>query len=439
MSDFVYINTIHDFKRDVDALKSAYDDKDFLYKEISNLTSIKFNSELFNGKKVLLKPNWVRHNGKPEDAICLITHFNFLIALLRVVVDLRPAKITIGDAPIQGCKWDKLIPASFIQEVHEISSKSGIPVYIKDFRRVKFDTDKNIVENDLLAIDEFIIFDLGTESYLEPITHREKNLFRVTQYDPDRFLESHSPGKHKYCITREIFDADIVISVPKLKTHQKAGITAAMKNIVGINGDKDFLPHHRIGGVEHGGDSYPGGSYIRRLAEYFFDLSYKHQGGSMYRFWTRMGSLTWMLSFPSSEHQLGAAWHGNDTVWRMVMDLNKIIYFGKEDGSIQTQKRRDFFSIGDGIIGGQGDGPLHPDPLALGVITFTNSSVWHDICVATLMGFDFHKIPLLKEGISMDRGEKIEILLDKQAIKVDDLRKIAVKTIPPPGWVKYFS
>jgi len=31
---------------------------------------------------------------------------------------------------------------------------------------------------------------------------------------------------------------------------------------------------------------------------------------------------------------LSGAWYGNDTVWRMVMDINKIISFGSLDGNI---------------------------------------------------------------------------------------------------------
>ena len=32
-------------------------------------------------------------------------------------------------------------------------------------------------------------------------------------------------------------------SLPKLKTHKKAGITCALKNLIGINGNKEYLPH----------------------------------------------------------------------------------------------------------------------------------------------------------------------------------------------------
>ena len=116
---------------------------------------------------------------------------------------------------------------------------------------------RNQVDKNRSSISEYVIFDVGKDSYLEPITNDKKNLFRVNNYDPDRLAESHRAGVHKYCITKELFEADIIFSLPKVKTHQKAGITAALKNLVGLNGDKDYLPHHRIGGTEIGGDCYP--------------------------------------------------------------------------------------------------------------------------------------------------------------------------------------
>ena len=68
-------------------------------------------------------------------------------------------------------------------------------------------------------------------------------------------------------VDQAIIDADLVINVPKLKTHKKAGVTGALKNLVGINGNKEFLPHHRKGGAASGGDCYPGRSPIMPVAD----------------------------------------------------------------------------------------------------------------------------------------------------------------------------
>jgi hypothetical protein len=66
------------------------------------------------GMSVLIKPNWVYHHNKSGfSAGCVITHPDFIISVLKEVVACRPDRIIIGDAPIQGCEWDKLITSEF--------------------------------------------------------------------------------------------------------------------------------------------------------------------------------------------------------------------------------------------------------------------------------------------------------------------------------------
>ena len=47
-----------------------------------------------------------------------------------------------------------------------------------------------------------------------------------------------------------------IINLAKPKIHRKAGIIGDMKNLVGINGSKDWLPHHKRGSKFDGGDEY---------------------------------------------------------------------------------------------------------------------------------------------------------------------------------------
>jgi hypothetical protein len=242
---------------------------------------------------------------------------------------------------------------------------------------------------------------------------------------------------HKYCVTRHLFNADLVISLPKVKTHQKAGITAALKNIVGLNGDKDFLPHHRIGGTGRGGDCYPGNSVVRYLADLAFDEGNRNKGNLLFPFWRKMGALLWRLSFPSRYDDPGAGWYGNDTTWRMVMDLNKIVYFGTPDGRLAPSQQRELYSLSDGIIGGQGNGPLFPEPLPLGLVSFTNSSALHDVCMAQLMGMNVQKVPLLVAAREFMKSSDQRIQLNKTDVRMGDLTDYSVAAELPPGWVGY--
>lgn len=435
-----HIVNIHSFfsspkERTIEFLEKVYADLPLLKEAMFGLTSAWLTDELIRGKKVLVKPNWVKHSSIATDEICLRTHDQFTLAALEVILEKKPAHILLGDAPIQGCRWEEMLSPAFIQKVNELSSKYCIEIEIKDFRRVTFDPSKNNPIKERNPMSDYIIFDVGKESWLEPITLKDKKQFRVTNYDPDRLAESHRQGVHKYCIAKALFYADVVISLPKVKTHQKAGITAALKNIVGLNGDKDYLPHHRLGGTGFGGDCYPGKNYLRYWAELATDFANRRQGKLLYWLGFRTASLLWKLSLPRKEHHLEAGWHGNDTTWRMVLDLNKIVEFGRADGRLADNPQRQLFSLCDGIIGGQGDGPLKPEPLPIGVISFTNHSAANDTAMATLMGFESEKIPLLKAVSTTKKIAKIRWNDDE--VKLKDLKKFAIKALPPSGWIKY--
>lgn len=441
MDSFVAIKTVFKDKgeRTIDKLAELYNDMPRLKELLSELIDKNLPIEKVLGKKVLLKPNWVLHSKKPNDELCLRTHDNFLLTALAIILEKKPAKVTIGDAPIQGCNWDKMRSPAFYEHIKELSQTYAVPIEIKDFRRKTFNPKKNNPITERLPLSEYVIFDLGKESLLEPISKEGKNIFRVTNYNPDRLSDSHTKGKHQYCITKELFDADLVISLPKIKTHQKTGMTGALKNLVGVNGDKDFLPHHRIGGTGFGGDCYPGKNYLRLWSELALDQANRNQGKRSFWFWTKACSVLWKLNKPQKTYHIAAAWYGNDTTWRMVMDLNKIALYGNADGTLSKEPQRDLYSLCDGIIGGQGDGPLLPDPLPLGVICFANHSGLTDICMAKLMGFDFQKIPLLAKVNESINYDKIKISLNNRAIKLDKLIENVISTLPSPGWVEYLK
>jgi len=439
MKNFVKIVTFFDTEknRTLENLSSVYSDIKALESAICELLSdeLLLNNTLAN-KRILLKPNWVKESARPYDELCLRTNNNLILALVRVLLEQKPRNIIIGDAPLQVSDWEKMHDKLFLQSLQSLSEKFNIPIIIKDFRRVTSNTLNNLLTTERSPLSDYLLFDLGEESFLEPISSKKKN-FRVTNYNPDRLAESHAKGMHKYCVTKEFFDADVVLSLPKLKTHQKTGITGALKNLVGINGDKDFLPHHRRGGVKNGGDCYPDKHPFRFLSELFLDKANRNIGKKQFAFWRKLSADLWKLSKPQSVHQLAAGWHGNDTCWRMVMDLNKIAIYGKSDGTMSKNPQRILYSLCDGILGGQGEGPLNPDPLELGIMLFSDNSAMADIIVGTLMKFDIDRIALLKNAKQMIQDIDISISLNKKHISLSDLSPYAIQTAPPPGWAKY--
>jgi uncharacterized protein (DUF362 family) len=442
VSGFVKIKSVFDAQpsnRTVEDLAALYQDLPRLKAWIADLVAPQLNRDTIANRKVFLKPNWVKHSTRPTDAICLRTHENFILATVEVLLPMQPASIVIGDAPIQGCKWGQMILPEFENAVSQLSKTSGIPIEIKDLRRLTLDLTAANPLQSKRSLDDFVIFDLGKKSYLEPITKGGRNRFRVTHYNPDRFNESHRPGMHKYCITKELFEADVVISLPKVKTHEKAGITNALKNLVGLNGDKDFLPHHRLGGTKRGGDSYPGDSLLRYWSELCHDNANRNMGTSVYWWWLYPAILLWRLSKPGPMDRFGAGWHGNDTTWRMVMDLNMIALYGKADATVGDKPQRLLFSLCDGIVGGEKDGPLTPSPLNLGLICFTNDSSWADLCMATTMGMDIEKIPLLRCAKGFTPHAATQIEYNQSPIQLIDLQAVAVEAVMPGGWLQYKS
>lgn len=349
------------------------------------------------GMTVLMKPNWVLHANQGGYGMdCLVTHPEFLAAVLKEVVKAKPGRIIIADAPVQSCVFDLLIDKSLRDRLQQIAAP--IPCDIIDLRNVICPMPGTFVKNPLRDPGSYILFDLGSSSILEPISKPEGH-FRITNYDPAALSRNHGTGRHQYVLAREPFEADVILNLPKLKTHRKAGITAALKNIVGVIGDKDCLPHHRIGGSGIGGDCYEGKRNLKRMAEICLDRANRHLNRFRYYPWALSSySLLMLNQVLYGERQVDGGWHGNDTVWRMALDLNQILVHGRVDGSLTTQPQRTIYSICDGITAGEGCGPLASEPVKLGIITFASSSAYADLAHTALMHFDWRQIPLVSQA-----------------------------------------
>ena len=85
-------------------------------------------------------------------------------------------------------------------------------------------------------------------------------------------------------------------------------------------------------------------------------------------------------------------WYGNDSTWRMATDLLKVIYFADTEGKLHNKVQRRLFSVVDGIVGGENQGPLLPDPKASGVLLGGENFLSVDLVSARLMGFDLNKL-----------------------------------------------
>jgi uncharacterized protein (DUF362 family) len=348
---------------------------------------------------VLLKPNWVLHRNETDGGeACLYTQPAFVEAGLREVLLARPGRIVIGDAPIQLCRFEELVTPAFRQRLESVAAAAGVPISFVDFRRTVMRRGSVLsqVAADRREMDRYVLFDLGADSLIEEITGLEPR-FRVGDYDPALLARTHHRGRHQYLLCREAFEADVVISMPKLKTHCKVGMTGSLKNLVGLNGNKDFLPHHRVGGVGSGGDCYPGRSVAKEIAERLEDAANRRLGRPSYNIWRHLGRAAKVVA-RGSRGRMAAAWYGNDTCWRMVLDLNRILVYGRRDGTMADTPQRAFYSLTDAILCGQREGPLRPEPLPVGAVTFAASPVAAELVHAALLRLDPLRMALTREA-----------------------------------------
>jgi len=85
-----------------------------------------------------------------------------------------------------------------------------------------------------------------------------------------------------------------------------------------------------------------------------------------------------------------------------VLDLNKCLFFFNGTGERRTRPLR-YLVVVDGIVAGEGNGPMAPDPKPCGLILAGTHPVSVDCVAATVMGFDWAKIPLLRHAFEMEK------------------------------------
>jgi uncharacterized protein (DUF362 family) len=394
------------------------------------------------GMKVILKPNWVRHyNPSGLGMACMVTQAAFILAALEEVLKASPARIVIGDAPVQSCQWDALATPEFRSRAAALAAAHGATIEFIDFRRT-IATQGDLADGimtQLRDVGRYLLFDLGSDSLLEPVS-QPQGRFRVSQYDPDKLAMTHHPGTHQYLLCREAFEADVILSLPKLKMHRIAGMTGALKNLVGLNGNKDYLPHHRLGGTASGGDCYPGRGLLKSLAEWLYDLANRNIGTPRYQYWAHAASLAG-ISTTRAQGDLAGCWHGNDTCWRMVLDLNRILLYGRPDGTMADVPQRKLYSLADAIVCGQGEGPLAPASLVVGAVTFSDCAPAADAIHAALLRMDYRRLALIREAFGRFRwplapeGAVPSAVCNGRSISVEEVATtLGVKAQPPAAW-----
>jgi uncharacterized protein (DUF362 family) len=366
------------------------------------------------GETVVLKPNFVRdfRESSPIDGDCLITHGSVIRAVLDYVYIALEGRgrIVVADAPQNDADFEAIRRIAGLSEIQRFyEDRAGFKIEVYDLRRERaHKVDGVIVGHTPLPGDPagYVRVDLGHNSAFAEISHLCHLLYGA-EYDTGELRKHHHADTHEYLISKTVLDADVVMGIPKLKTHKKVGLTVNMKNLVGINGNKNWLPHYRAGTSSQGGDQFQQdgvrGQVERRVLTCFkrwFPLL-----GAMRPLVARPVKSMGKRLFGDTDRGTTRSgnWYGNDTAWRMVLDLNRILFYADSDGRLHDQPVRKFFSIVDGIVSGEGNGPLDPTPKQTGVVLAGTNPVAVDLACARMMGFEYRRIPMLHRAFANHR------------------------------------
>jgi uncharacterized protein (DUF362 family) len=126
----------------------------------------------------------------------------------------------------------------------------------------------------------------------------------------------------------------------------------------------------------------------------------------------------------------------------MAIDLARIVEYADKSGKLQTQKQRTHLMLTDGIIGGEGNGPLSPKPVPLGYLCFSDSVVVGDYVNALAMGFSPQDLPIIREALNLGeypliRGELsgLKVRINGKDMPIETLGKeLDRKFQPPKEW-----
>ena len=112
----------------------------------------------------------------------------------------------------------------------------------------------------------------------------------------------------------------------------------------------------------------------------------------------------------------------------MTLDIARILRFARKDGTFADTPQRQHLALIDGIIAGEGEGPLRPRAKHMGVILFGPDICWVDYVCALVMGFDPRKIPLIENSfkkmrypLTDDANGNVRVLLNGSEVNPDEI------------------
>jgi uncharacterized protein (DUF362 family) len=363
------------------------------------------------GDRVVLKPNWIKEHDErhpaPGNWEHVITNPTVIAAVARWAarqLDGRGA-ITICDAPQTDSSFATIRRYCGLDALCTTLQREfpGVAVTVLDLRPEEWRAiDGVTVDKTALPGDPLGHTHVRLDEASEFFHFQGEGRLYGASYDMAETNTRHAGSRHEYLLCRTPMDADVLINIPKMKTHKKVGLTCALKNLVGINANKNWLPHHTEGTPDRGGDQFPVATSKARLEHGLMGVvkrSLKHRP-RLSRLFVPLKKIG--RAYFGDTHRVvrSGNWHGNDTCWRMVVDLNKCLFYFDGSGQRRREPLR-YLVVVDGIVAGEGQGPMAPDPKPCGVVLAGTHPTAVDCVAASVMGFDWQRIRLLANSFRL--------------------------------------
>ncbi|MCG3150345.1 MAG: hypothetical protein PCFJNLEI_03828 [Verrucomicrobiae bacterium] len=366
------------------------------------------------GDRVVLKPNWVKEHNlrRPDDEqswLTVVTHPAVILEVARWAARRLQGRgaITICDAPQSDSSFDKIRAYCQLDKLRErcVREFPGITFQVLDLRSEGWIARDGVpVARTQLPGDPAGVVNIHLDENSEFIGYRGQGRLYGAAYDFAVTNRQHCDPRHEYLFSRTPLAADVLINLPKLKTHKKVGLTVALKNMIGTTARTNWLPRHTEGTPAQGGDQFADSTGKLKIESVVMGeikriLKDRHRLARLFVPLKKLGR----LYFGDTETTVRSGnWHGNDTCWRMILDLTKCLVHYDGTGERRQQPLR-YLVVVDGIIAGEGDGPMACDPRPCGVIMAGTHPVAVDCVAATLMGFDWRKTKLLRNAFEITR------------------------------------
>lgn len=418
-----------------------------------------FASLLKKGSTVVIKPNLVLNTPDISIQNTVVTH----ASVIRPIIDycwkaVGPSgRIIIGDAPQAEADFNEIISRNGLKDTVNILKERGVRVELKDFRCIRVLMENGIwvgeQQNSDYSADDSVIVSLNEKSLFYDKDDKEIR-YHGGGYDSSITKAHHHGSVHEYKVAKDVLIADAVISIPKLKTHKKAGITCCLKNLVGINVDKNFLPHFIIGPQNLGGDETP---EVYGWRKHLMCVNRKIRDALLdhhWKFWGKIISKSLSIIYKTGKEDtqknlaskffsqtsgtpvFQGAWPGNTTICKMILDLNRVFLYANHHGEICDGIQRKVLYIVDGISIGQHNGPMEPSTVYGGIIAAGTNAFHTDVELLKKISINPFNIPLYsfaaknKTWLAMTD----EVIVKVNGERADEEDKLLTEIVPPDNW-----